>query len=371
LPGASRHPALAKEAESTAWRPLSLSPNRRWLLLAEGTRGIALLLDGSRSLIFPSVAEAGSQWKGVPTPFWTPDSRNWLDSTTLSTYNGEGPSYEYTYFAVLRRLSHPRRVSGRILYANGSSGNPCFLLGVTAGNTLLARDHRGFRLQESLPKPGKPQQRDLRYHDIHLPGILDYSFSVMEMALSPRGDRLLLAARTYGPAPHAEHGSLWIGGPHGQDMREIGRLSAADARSFRFLGRIKQPAGQGESDMDNQTPYSINLDIKFAPLERMDIPALVEACKDPWYNQTLCRVNDSVVRLGILQGEFYWHKHDEEDEFFYVVSGRFLIDLEDQTVELTPGQGFTVPKGVLHCTRAPERTVLLMIEGASVIPTGD
>ncbi|HLV78663.1 MAG TPA: cupin domain-containing protein [Chthonomonadaceae bacterium] len=123
--------------------------------------------------------------------------------------------------------------------------------------------------------------------------------------------------------------------------------------------------------MDNQTPYSINLDIKFAPLERMDIPALVEACKDPWYNQTLCRVNDSVVRLGILQGEFYWHKHDEEDEFFYVVSGRFLIDLEDQTVELTPGQGFTVPKGVLHCTRAPERTVLLMIEGASVIPTGD
>ncbi|HZT41443.1 MAG TPA: cupin domain-containing protein [Chthonomonadaceae bacterium] len=123
--------------------------------------------------------------------------------------------------------------------------------------------------------------------------------------------------------------------------------------------------------MENPTSYSIHLDVKFAPLELIDIPALVEACEEPWYNQTLCRVNDCVVRLGILQGEFHWHKHDEEDEFFYVVDGRFLIDLEDRTVELKPRQGFTVPKGVLHCTRAPERTVLLMIEGAGVIPTGD
>jgi mannose-6-phosphate isomerase-like protein (cupin superfamily) len=123
--------------------------------------------------------------------------------------------------------------------------------------------------------------------------------------------------------------------------------------------------------MTDQLPYAINLDTKFSPLEHIDVAALATACDEPWYNQTLCRVNDCVVRLGVMQGEFHWHKHDNEDEFFYVVDGRFVIDLEDRTVELTPKQGFTVPKGVLHRTRAPERTVILMIEGAGVIPTGD
>ena len=123
--------------------------------------------------------------------------------------------------------------------------------------------------------------------------------------------------------------------------------------------------------MATQGPYSINLDTRYAGLELIDVQALVDASKDPWYNQTLCRVNDCVVRLGVMQGEFHWHKHDGEDEFFYVVEGRFVIDLEGRTVELGPRQGFTVPKGVMHRTRAPERTVILMIEGAGVAPTGD
>ncbi|MGH7324623.1 MAG: cupin domain-containing protein [Candidatus Rokuibacteriota bacterium] len=117
--------------------------------------------------------------------------------------------------------------------------------------------------------------------------------------------------------------------------------------------------------------YAINLDARYGPLELVDVQALVDACRESWYNQTLCRVNDSVVRLGVLHGEFHWHKHDMEDEFFYVVEGRFLIDLEDRTIELRPRQGFTVPKGVMHRTRAPERTVVLMIEPAGVVPTGD
>ena len=123
--------------------------------------------------------------------------------------------------------------------------------------------------------------------------------------------------------------------------------------------------------MATSSPYSINLDTRYAPLELIDTQALADAVKEPWHNQTLCRVNDCVVRLGVLQGEFHWHKHDKEDEFFYVVEGRFLIDLEDRTVELAPRQGFTVPKGVNHRTRAPERTVILMMEAASVKPTGD
>jgi mannose-6-phosphate isomerase-like protein (cupin superfamily) len=118
-------------------------------------------------------------------------------------------------------------------------------------------------------------------------------------------------------------------------------------------------------------PYATNLNVQLAPLEVVDVPALIVACTDRWYNQTLCQVNDSVVRLGIIQGEYHWHKHDTEDEFFYVVEGRLFIDLELRTLELKPRQGFVVPKGVLHRTRAPERTIILMIEGAGIVPTGD
>ncbi len=123
--------------------------------------------------------------------------------------------------------------------------------------------------------------------------------------------------------------------------------------------------------MADEGPYSINLDARHAPLELIDVQALVDACRESWYNQTLCRVNDCVVRLGVVQGEFHWHKHDDEDELFYVVEGRLLIDLEGRTVELTPRQGLCVPRGVTHRTRARERTVILMVEGAGVLPTGD
>jgi len=123
--------------------------------------------------------------------------------------------------------------------------------------------------------------------------------------------------------------------------------------------------------MSPETTYNINTDVKFGPLELIDVKAMAAACQQKWFNQTLSRVNESVIRLGVLHGEFHWHKHDTEDEFFYVVEGRFLIDLEGRTVELRPGQGFMVPHGVMHCTRAPERTVVLMIEPATVKPTGD
>src|SRR5689334_20805835 len=118
-------------------------------------------------------------------------------------------------------------------------------------------------------------------------------------------------------------------------------------------------------------PYTTHVDIKFPALCLVDVPSLVKACTDAWYNQTLCKVNDSVVRLGVMQGEYHWHKHDNDDEFFYVIEGHFLIDLEDRTIDLGPRQGFVVPKGVVHRTRAPQRAVILMVENAGIIPTGD
>ncbi|MFL5545756.1 MAG: cupin domain-containing protein [Gemmatimonadaceae bacterium] len=117
--------------------------------------------------------------------------------------------------------------------------------------------------------------------------------------------------------------------------------------------------------------YATHLDIKYGPLEVIDVPAVIDSVRDRWYNQTLCKVNDSVVRLGVVQGEYHWHKHDDLDEFFYVVEGKFLIDLEGRTVELRERQGLVVPRGIVHRTRAPERAVILMVEGAGIIPTGD
>jgi mannose-6-phosphate isomerase-like protein (cupin superfamily) len=121
----------------------------------------------------------------------------------------------------------------------------------------------------------------------------------------------------------------------------------------------------------SEFPYVTRLDVKFPALEVIDVGVEANAVKDRWFNQTLCRVNDSVVRMGVVQGEYHWHKHDHLDEFFYVVDGKFYIDLEDRVVELAPRQGFVIPKGLTHRTRAPQRTVILMVEGADIVPTGD
>ena len=123
--------------------------------------------------------------------------------------------------------------------------------------------------------------------------------------------------------------------------------------------------------MENQFNYTTLLDVKFDHLQKIDVPEMVRECKDKWFNQTLTKVNDSVVRLGIVEGEYHWHKHDNDDEFFFVLEGHFIIDLEDRSVDLQPREGFVVPKGVVHRTRAPDRAVILMVETASIVPTGD
>jgi mannose-6-phosphate isomerase-like protein (cupin superfamily) len=122
---------------------------------------------------------------------------------------------------------------------------------------------------------------------------------------------------------------------------------------------------------DYKNKYSIDLEVKFKPLEIIDISTLIANCTKKWQNLSLCKVNDSVVRLAVIEGDFHWHKHDKEDEFFFVIEGALLIDLEDITVKLKPNQGFTIPMGILHRTRAPSRTSILLIENSTIKPTGD
>ncbi len=123
--------------------------------------------------------------------------------------------------------------------------------------------------------------------------------------------------------------------------------------------------------MKNNNKYSIDLEVKFKPLEIIDVPKLIEQSTKKWQNMSLCTVNNSVIRLAVIEGEFHWHKHDKEDEFFFVIDGLLLIDLEEKVIELKPKQGFTVPKGIRHRTRAPTRTSVLIIEDYTVKPTGD
>jgi mannose-6-phosphate isomerase-like protein (cupin superfamily) len=117
--------------------------------------------------------------------------------------------------------------------------------------------------------------------------------------------------------------------------------------------------------------YDIHTDVKYSPLEVVEAGRLADTCPERWWNQTLCRVNDCVVRLGVFEGEFHWHQHDREDEYFQVLEGKLLLDLPGRTVELGPREGMMVPRGVEHRTRAPSRTVVLMVEAATVTPTGD
>lgn len=121
----------------------------------------------------------------------------------------------------------------------------------------------------------------------------------------------------------------------------------------------------------SKTRYNIRTDIKYPAGATFDIKEVIDANDEPWFNQTLVQVNDSVLRLGLLHGEFHWHKHDDEDELFFVLKGDLLLDIGEETHTLGPGQGFVVPKGELHRTRALQPVQVLMMATAGVVPTGD
>lgn len=121
----------------------------------------------------------------------------------------------------------------------------------------------------------------------------------------------------------------------------------------------------------NTQAYNIEMGVKYDHLQLIDVPEIVRNTTDKWSNRTLTQVNESVVRLGIIEGEFHWHKHDNDDEFFFVLEGKLIIELEDREIELNPGQGVTITKGVMHKPRAPQKTVMLMVETSNIVPTGD
>jgi mannose-6-phosphate isomerase-like protein (cupin superfamily) len=122
----------------------------------------------------------------------------------------------------------------------------------------------------------------------------------------------------------------------------------------------------------SENDYNIQYQPLFSALQLMDVQKIIDEVTDPWYNQTLIQVGDVVVRLGVMQGEFHWHKHDDQDEFFFLLDGVFRIELENaEPVELLPRQAFQVPAGMLHRPVVPVRSAVLMLEKAGVVATGD
>lgn len=124
--------------------------------------------------------------------------------------------------------------------------------------------------------------------------------------------------------------------------------------------------------MEEKHKYDISMDINYGSLEIIDTPVIIGECEEKWQNRTLCRINNSLVRLGVFnEGEFHWHKHDNEDEFFFVLSGELFIELEGRTAVLKKHQGMTVPKGIMHRPFVKAPASVIMVEGDSVSPTGD
>ena len=133
---------------------------------------------------------------------------------------------------------------------------------------------------------------------------------------------------------------------------------------------MTQPTDQASTaDISGYAIYYAPL---FQTLQKMDVQQLIDTVAEPWYNQTLIQVDDALVRLGVMQGEFHWHRHDEQDEFFYLLEGEFHIELEGrETVVLRPNQAFSVPAGMLHRPVVPVRSAVIMIEKAGIVATGD
>ena len=103
----------------------------------------------------------------------------------------------------------------------------------------------------------------------------------------------------------------------------------------------------------------------------IDIVAKFKLFNDLWSPKVIGKMNDYLVKLGKVQGDFVWHKHDETDELFIVNKGELRIDLREGAVVLKAGQMFIVPKGVEHRPHADQECEIILFEPETTINTGD
>jgi mannose-6-phosphate isomerase-like protein (cupin superfamily) len=117
--------------------------------------------------------------------------------------------------------------------------------------------------------------------------------------------------------------------------------------------------------------YDITMQPVYDALTKISIDDAKRLSDHPWFNRTLCTVNATAVRIGVFKGEFHWHAHENEDEFFFVLEGSLSIEIEGRdAIHLEPFEGVVVPKGVRHCPKAPRGATVLMVEQNTIVPTG-
>jgi mannose-6-phosphate isomerase-like protein (cupin superfamily) len=111
--------------------------------------------------------------------------------------------------------------------------------------------------------------------------------------------------------------------------------------------------------LSTSAPKKFGLDEKFSRFS------------EQWRPKVVAALNGQEVKIVKVQGTFPWHHHDNEDEFFLVWKGRFRIEFRDRVVELGPGEGLVVPRGIEHRTAADQEAEIILFEPAATRNTGN
>jgi mannose-6-phosphate isomerase-like protein (cupin superfamily) len=106
-------------------------------------------------------------------------------------------------------------------------------------------------------------------------------------------------------------------------------------------------------------------------MQKINLEEKFNLFDEVWSPKIVGELNDSYIKLAKFKGEFVWHKHDNEDEMFFVVKGKLLIKLKDKDIYLSPGEFFIVPKGIEHLPIADDEVHVMLIEPKSTVKTGD
>jgi len=106
-------------------------------------------------------------------------------------------------------------------------------------------------------------------------------------------------------------------------------------------------------------------------MQKVNLKDKLNLFNDYWSPKIVGDLNDSYVKFAKLKGEFVWHKHDNEDELFFIIKGTLLIKFRDQDITLNEGEFLIIPKGVEHLPIAKEEVHVMLIEPKTTLNTGD
>ncbi|MEO9887231.1 MAG: cupin domain-containing protein [Balneola sp.] len=106
-------------------------------------------------------------------------------------------------------------------------------------------------------------------------------------------------------------------------------------------------------------------------INKVNLDSKLKTFNEYWTPKIVGELNNQFVKIAKSKGEFIMHKHELEDELFYVIDGKLFIELADKTLELNKGEFVVIPKGIEHKPFAPEEVSVMLFEPASTLNTGN